>query len=279
MSEEHDEKLKELEVQKLEVEIEQMQTSIAKSKADADNLTAQSAKLEAEIKSLELANVKAECDASKAGFEAHTASVELDERQHEWNLSQERHQREKAVDEENFLYRFGSEVSSSSVSGCVKKLTQWHRTKKDADIEIIFSSPGGSIIDGFELFDFIQHLRNQGHHITTGTLGMAASMAGILLQAGDTRWIGQQAWLMIHRAAFGAYGKTCDVEDELLFVKRIEERIIDIFTARSNLTKQKIKRNWDRKDWWISAEQAVDLGLVDEVRAMMPEMQTKKDKK
>jgi ATP-dependent protease ClpP protease subunit len=84
---------------------------------------------------------------------------------------------------------------------------------------------------------------------------------------------------MIHRAAFGAYGKTFDVEDELLFVKRIEERIIDIFTARSSLTKQKIKRNWDRKDWWISAEQALDLKLVDEVRAMMPEMQTKKDKK
>ena len=138
-------------------------------------------------------------------------------------------------------------------------------------MEIIFSSPGGSIIDGFELFDHIQQLRNDGHHITTGTLGMAASMAGILLQAGDTRWVGQQAWVMIHRAAFGAWGKTFEIEDEVKFVKRMEERILDIFTSRSKLSRNKIKRNWDRKDWWISAEEAITLGLVDEIRATMPE--------
>ena len=143
-------------------------------------------------------------------------------------------------------------------------------------MEIIFSSPGGSIIDGFELFDHIQQLRNEGHHITTGTLGYAASMAGILLQAGDTRWVGQQAWLMIHRAAFGAYGKTFEIEDEVKFIKRIEERILDIFTSRSKLTTNKIKRNWDRKDWWISADESIDLGLVDEVRAILPEHSSNK---
>ena len=100
---------------------------------------------------------------------------------------------------------------------------------------------------------------------------MAASMAGILLQAGDVRWIGHQCWLMIHRAAFGAFGKTFEVEDEVKFIKRIEKRIVDIFTTRSNLTAQKIKRNWDRKDWWIDADECLELELVDEVRAMMPE--------
>jgi hypothetical protein len=42
------------------------------------------------------------------------------------------------------------------------------------------------------------------------------------------------------------------------------------------LTKQKIKRNWDRKDWWISADEALELSLVDEIRAMMPEVKPKK---
>jgi len=146
-------------------------------------------------------------------------------------------------------------------------------------MEIIFSSPGGGIIDGFELFDFIQDLRNRGHHITTGTLGYAASMAGVLLQAGDTRWIGHQAWMMIHRAAFGAFGKTFEVEDEVKFIKRIEGRIIKIFTSRSSLTSRKLKRNWDRKDWWISAEDALELKLVDEIRAIMPEHSSEIGKK
>ena len=100
-------------------------------------------------------------------------------------------------------------------------------------------------------------------------------MAGILLQAGDVRWIGHQAWVMIHRAAFGAYGKTFDVEDEVELVKRIEERCLDIFVTRSKLTKLKIKRNWDRKDWWISADECLELQLVDEVRAIMPEVKPK----
>ena len=63
-------------------------------------------------------------------------------------------------------------------------------------MEIVFSSPGGGIISGFELFDFMQDLRSKGHKITTGSLGYAASMAGILLQAGDVRWIGHQSWMI-----------------------------------------------------------------------------------
>ena len=76
---------------------------------------------------------------------------------------------------------------------------------------------------------------------------------------------------MIHRAAFGAIGKTYEIEDEVKLVKRIEDRIVDIFTKRSKLTRLKIKRNWDRKDWWIDADECIQLGLVDEIRGMMPE--------
>ena len=226
-------------------------------KADVARTEAETQKLNAETRKAEADALVAEIDA-RAAFRAR--------------------EREKAGDEENYLYRFAGEVSKNSVTNCMKKLTQWSRLNPKCDIEIVFSSPGGSIIDGFELFDFIQDLRNRGHHITTGTLGMAASMAGILLQSGDTRWVGGQAWVMIHRAAFGAFGKTYEVEDEVEFVKRIEERILEIFTSRSKLTKQKIKKSWDRKDWWISADEAVELNLVDEIRADLREMQQVKTK-
>jgi len=210
-------------------------------------------------------------EAKKTNAEARKTEAEAFKEELEANKMYEDDQKRKACDKENHLFRFSGEVRGASVQSCISTLTQWSRLDPKCDIEIIFSSPGGSIIDGFELFDFIQHLRSKGHKITTGTLGMAASMAGILLQAGDVRWVGYQAWIMIHRAAFGAFGKTYEVEDEVEFVKRIEGRILDIFTARSKLTKPKIKRNWDRKDWWISADEAVELELVDEIRAIMPE--------
>ena len=69
----------------------------------------------------------------------------------------------------------------------------------------------------------------------------------------------------------GEEHRTLLSEDEVEFVKRIEERCLDIFACRSKLTKAKIKKNWDRKDWWISAEEAKELKLVDEIRARMPE--------
>ena len=223
----------------------------AEISADLERIQAETRKILAETR-------KAEADALVAEIDARAVY--------------RKREKEKAQDEENYLYRFSGDVSHSSVTTCMKKLTQWSRLEPKCDIEVIFSSPGGSIIDGFELFDFFQDLRSKGHKITTGTLGMAASMAGILLQAGDVRWVGHQAWMMIHRAHFGAVGKTYEVEDEVEFVKRIEERILNIFTTRSKLTKLKIKRNLDRKDWWISADECMELGLVDEVRAVLPEM-------
>lgn len=222
----------------------------------------------AEIEKTKAETAKLEAETRRAVAEAIQAEMDTED-------LVRRRDREESTDERNYLYRFSGEVSRSTVSGCMKRLTEWSRLDPKCSIEIIFSSPGGSIIDGFELFDFIQGLREKGHHITTGTLGMAASMAGILLQAGDTRWVGHQAWVMIHRAAFGVHGKTYEIEDEVEFVKKIEERILDIFTIRSKLTKQKIKRNLDRKDWWISADEALQLQLVDEIRAMMPEMKPK----
>ena len=221
-------------------------------------------RVKAEIEKVQAEKRKLEADAIKAEIEADKVYISR--------------QKELNADEENFLYRFSKDVNHNSVQACMSKLTQWHREKPNCDIEIIYSSPGGSIIDGFELFDFIQELRSQGHKITTGSLGMAASMAGILLQAGDVRWIGHQSWMMIHRAAFGAIGKTFEIEDEVRLVKRIEERIVDIFTSRSKLTKHKIKKNWDRKDWWIDADECLEAGLVDEVRAIMPEHLVMDDK-
>jgi ATP-dependent Clp endopeptidase proteolytic subunit ClpP len=235
--------------------------------------------VEASIRKLEAETEQVLADIRRAEAETRKISAEASQAEIEAQKSYSSRQKELRTDEENFLYRFSKDVSHNSVQACMSKLSEWHRRDPKCDIEIVFSSPGGSIVDGFELFDFIQELRSKEHRIITGSLGMAASMAGILLQAGDVRWIGHQAWLMIHRAAFGAIGKTFEIEDEVKLVKKIEGRIVDIFISRSKLTKQKIKRNWDRKDWWIDADECLELELVDEIRAMMPEHYSNKKKK
>lgn len=219
----------------------------------------------AQIRKLDLESEKTAAEVIKAKMEAELATIYI-------NDAKRTEERLLATDENNHVFRFNQQVGESSVKSCIAKLSEWSRLQPGCDIEVIFSSPGGGIIQGMLLFDFLQGLRAAGHKVTTGCAGMAASMAGILLQAGDVRWIGEQSWLMIHRAAFGVSGKTFEVEDEVEFVKRIEERIIQIFVKRGNgtLTPKKIKANWDRKDWWLDAKQAFELGLVDEIRHVLP---------
>jgi len=232
-----------------------MSDECKKSKEELDKIRAETRKIEAEIR-------KVEADAMAAENYARLRKIEADKKEQDWR-------REKADDKENMVYRYNTVVDKTYVNDCMTKLTQWSRRHPECDIEIIFSSGGGSIVDGFVLFDFIQELRARGHKVTTGSLGMAASMAGILLQAGDHRWMGHQAWMMIHRAAFGIMGKTFEIEDHTAWIKRIEARILDIFEKRSSLTRLKIKRNWDRKDWWISSDEALTLGLIDEIKGEM----------
>lgn len=229
--------------------------------ANAERLRAEATKALAEARKAEAEASEQEHKATEARLKAEKA-VEMDERN-------------KATDEYARVYRFDGEVTARSVKDCMVKLTEWHRRDPESTIEIIFSSPGGSIFDGMELFDFIRDLSEQGHHMITGGLGMAASMAGILLQAGDERWMGRETWILIHRAAFFAGGSTFEVEDRVKLIKRIEKRIIEIFTERSELTSQKIRRNWKRKDWWLNSDEALEYGLVDEVRAsQLPSVDT-----
>ena len=149
--------------------------------------------IEANVKKLNAEALAAEAEARKTTAEAREAECKAEDAELRLERTKRDFKIKWAEDVDNLLYRFNGSVSSDSVNACIKTLTHWSRIDPKCDVEIVFSSPGGSIIPGFELFDFIQTLRDSGHHITTGSLGYAASMAGILLQAGDTRWIGHQS--------------------------------------------------------------------------------------
>lgn len=173
---------------------------------------------------------------------------------------------ELAKDKHHHVYVFDKEVSESSVKSCIGQLIAWSRQDPGCEIEIQINSPGGSIFDGFALIDFIRDLREKGHHITITAIGMAASMAGVILQAADTRAIGRHALLLIHEGSLGAIGSYGEVEDRVALMKMMHERILDLFVSRSKVSKRFIRTRWQRRDWWITAEDCLKHGFVDEVR-------------
>lgn len=167
--------------------------------------------------------------------------------------------------EEHGVYTVYGEIGSRSVLGAIQLLDDWSRRKPGAPLKIIFNSPGGSVTDGFAFYDFIQELKVD-HEVTTVAIGMAASMGGILLQAGHKRIMGPNTFMLIHEISAGAMGKISEMEDDLKFYKKLEEKGLTILANRSKLSKATIKRRWKSKDWWISAQEALEFGFIDGIR-------------
>lgn len=221
--------------------------------------------------------LKFQAEAERARTEAEQFRVALHDAEIDLRQKQRIERELLALDAYNYTYRFSSEVSEGSIKTCIDKLTYWHRTAPEQPLDLIFNCPGGSVFAGMDLFDYICELRRDGHFITTATRGYAASMGGILLQAGDKRVMGKEAYILIHEVSTWAAGKVGEIEDEYNFLKKISERVVNIFAERARqagengtashpITAAQIRKNWNRTDWWIDSADALKLGIVDELR-------------
>lgn len=200
--------------------------------------------------------------------EAELRKLELEAQRIEFELNRDRMwQSDHAADANRArVYSFHESVGVKSVAQCMSTLGLWARRDPGAPIEVVFNSPGGSVLDGLALYDYIRVLRSAGHEVTTVGLGMAASMGGILLQAGSTRVMGRGAWLMIHEVSSVTYGKASEMEDKLKFVQRLQAQLVEILAERSTLTAAQIRHRWRKTDWWLSAKDALSFGFIDAVR-------------
>lgn len=164
------------------------------------------------------------------------------------------------------VLNFWNTVSKGSVFSAVETLGVWFNESQTDDIHINFNSPGGSIFDGLALYDYVKEIQAAGVKVTTSCVGMAASMAGILLQVGDERTIGANSYLMIHEASSEAWGKTSEIFEQAALVRRIQDRCYGILAARSTMTAAQIRSKSLKKDWYLAADEAQALGFVDAIR-------------
>ncbi len=171
----------------------------------------------------------------------------------------------------NGIYILDTDVNSASVRDAIADLDHLsRRAGPDQAIRLILNSPGGSVFHGMALYDFLQELRLRGHELTTVGLGWSASMAGILLMAGDKRVMGANSWLMIHEPSSMGVGKVSEIQDEAKFLRRVADRSLKILAERSTMTEKQIATKWDRKDWWLDADEALSLGFIDEIAERPP---------
>ena len=131
------------------------------------------------------------------------------------------------------------------------------------DIQIYINSPGGSVYAGLGIYDTMQFIKPD---VATICTGMAASMAAILLCAGEE---GKRSGLlhsrvMIHQPMSGTQGQASDIEIAAKEILKIKEELYKIIAAHSGQTIKKVNEDSDR-DFWMTAQEAKEYGMIDEI--------------
>ncbi|HXD89706.1 MAG TPA: ATP-dependent Clp endopeptidase proteolytic subunit ClpP [Candidatus Binataceae bacterium] len=133
----------------------------------------------------------------------------------------------------------------------------------EKEINFYINSPGGSVTAGLAIYDTMQFIKPP---LSTLCLGQAASMAAILLLAGakGRRYALPHSRIMMHQPLGGAQGQASDIEIQAREILRIREELNNIVVHHSGQNLRKIERDTDR-DMFLTPEQAVEYGLIDEV--------------
>jgi ATP-dependent Clp endopeptidase proteolytic subunit ClpP len=166
------------------------------------------------------------------------------------------------------LFFFSGEIDADSSEEFVESLEKW-TADSDNDglpVRIVMNSPGGTVVQGFAMIDEINAVRRKGHHVTIVVYGEAASAAGWVLQTADTRVIGANSWVLIHQISSSEKGKLGEMQQGLQFTVQLQDQFLQLLANRSHLTLQEIHNHIDNgQDWWVPADEALKLGLVDQV--------------
>ncbi|MBI3449511.1 MAG: ATP-dependent Clp endopeptidase proteolytic subunit ClpP [Acidobacteria bacterium] len=133
----------------------------------------------------------------------------------------------------------------------------------DKDIHIYINSPGGSVTAGLAIYDTMQFVKPD---ISTICIGQAASMAAVLLAAGEPkkRFALPNSRILIHQPMGGYSGQASDIDIHAREILRIRDRLNLILVKHSKQTKEVIERDTDR-DFILTAEQTVEYGIIDQV--------------
>ena len=160
------------------------------------------------------------------------------------------------------------EVNDQTANLVVAQLLFLESENPDKDISLYINSPGGSVTAGMSIYDTMQFIKPD---VSTMCLGFAASMGAFLLAAGakGKRYSLPNSKVMIHQVLGGARGQATDIEIHARDILRTKEQMNRILAERTGQDYENIQRDTER-DYFMTADEAKDYGLVDQVIAKRP---------
>lgn len=157
---------------------------------------------------------------------------------------------------------FGTDVNSDSANIIVSQLL-YLNSVSDAEITMYVNSPGGSVYDGNGILDTMAYIQADVRTICTG---LAASMGSMILMCGTRgkRSALPMSRIMIHQPLGGCQGQATEIAIEYNEMMRVREELYALIVQRTQQPIEKIRQDCER-DHWLTAEQAKDYGIIDNV--------------
>ena len=154
----------------------------------------------------------------------------------------------------------GTEINSD-VSNIINAQLLWLDSINHNEITVYINSPGGSVYAGLSIFDTMHIIESP---IKTVCIGMAASMASILLTAGDKRYALPHSRVMIHQPLGGVKGQASDIVITANEITKLKDELNQILATKTGQPLDKIYNDTDR-DYYMTAQEAKEYGIIDEV--------------
>ncbi len=160
------------------------------------------------------------------------------------------------------------EIDDTMANLVIAQLLFLESEEPDKDIHLYINSPGGSVSAGLAIYDTMQYIKPD---VSTICMGMAASMASVLLAAGapGKRFALPYSRVMIHQPLGGVQGQASEIEITAREILRLRDEMNGILASHTGQTKEKIAQDTDR-DNYMSSQQAKEYGLIDEVVSRKP---------
>ena len=161
------------------------------------------------------------------------------------------------------IIMLGEEVNDTTASLIVAQLLYLEAQDPDKDIQFYINSPGGSVTAGMAIYDTMQYIKCD---VSTICIGMAASMGAFLLSSGakGKRLILPNAEVMIHQPSGGSRGQATDIQIMAEQILKTKEKLNKILAENTGKSIEQVTQDCER-DHWLTAEEALEYGLVDKV--------------
>ena len=157
----------------------------------------------------------------------------------------------------------GTQIDDYTANTLQAQLLYLDKADQGKDINIYINSPGGSVHAGLGIYDTMQFIKSD---VATICTGMAASMAAVLLVAGQEgkRYALPHSRVMIHQPMGGAQGQASDIEITAREIQKLKKELYTIIADHSHQPYDKVWADSDR-DYWMTAQEAKDYGMIDQV--------------